>query len=58
MTPTEFDILMYRLIGQGMKPTDAFWKINLDYEEKWGKPRYSDYNSYRVARHRRLRKKS
>lgn len=58
MTADEFDKEVYKRLGEGHTRADAFWDVNLEYEETYGKLRYSDYNSYRVARHNRLRRKS
>jgi len=58
MTAEEFDKEVYKRLGKGMSRADAFWEVNLDYEDQFGKPRYSDYNSYRVSKFNRIRRKS
>ena len=57
MTPEQFDKEVYKRLNDGLTRVEAFWDVNLEYEEEHGKSRYTDYDSWRVARHNRLRRK-
>lgn len=47
----------YEYLGQDMSQKDAFDKLNTEYEQLFGKPRYANYDSYRKAREYHLKKK-
>lgn len=57
MTADEFDKSFYRLVGEGHKVQDAFWLVNEVCFEATGKYKYSDYTSYRVSKHKRLKRR-
>ena len=53
--PRDFDREFTALISlPGYTHQQAFDELNDIYETEFNKPRYSDYNSYRVARRKRL----
>lgn len=54
-TAKGFDQAFTYLISQpGATHLQSFERLNAIYEEATGEQRYADYNSYRVARRRRL----
>ena len=58
MTPEQFDAQFYRLVNEGMSKADAFWLLNNATFEEFGKYKYSDYTSYRISKHKRLRRRN
>ena len=57
MTANDFDKEFYRLVREGKGVQDAFWWVNEKHFDKYGEYRYSDYNSYRVSKWARMRRK-
>lgn len=47
----------YEYLGQNMSQKDAFDKLNSEYEQLFGKPRYANYDSYRKAREYQVKKR-
>ena len=55
-TARGFDQVFTQLISKGgITRKNAFYQLNELFEESTGFPRYSDYESYRVARSHRLK---
>jgi hypothetical protein len=55
LTAEGFDELFFSFMKGDTKQTEAFEKANTLHEHYFGKPRYSDYNSFRNARTQRIK---
>ena len=55
MTDNEFDLKFYKMLARGIKGEEAFWILNREYEEKYGKLRHATYGSYRACKCIRMR---
>lgn len=52
--PKEFDLAFYRLIAQGFTHEEAYEELEDQYRRVFNQRRYANFESYRVARHRRV----
>lgn len=52
--PKEFDLAFYRLIAQGFTHEEAYEELEDHYRKVFNQRRYANFESYRVARHRRV----
>lgn len=52
-----FDLEFFKLLGEGLTQEAAFEKLNEAYKEATGQSRYSNLQSYRVTKARRLKNK-
>jgi len=52
VTPDGFVRVWRDECNQGETLTDTFERLNRIYEDEYGRPRYSDYNSFRNSRDR------
>lgn len=51
--PREFDLAFYRLIAAGLTHEQAYEELEAQYQSVFKQRRYSNFESYRVARLRR-----
>ena len=56
LSPEGFDERFWDLASQTKTYKEAYDKLEQEYEEYFSKRKYSDYNSYRNCRDRRLKK--
>ncbi len=56
LSPEGFDERFWDLASQTKTYKEAYEKLEQEYEEYFSKRKYSDYNSYRNCRDRRLKK--
>lgn len=55
-TPTGFDELFEQEISRHRTHKEAFQVLNDEFEEAFGEPRYTSYDSYRISRSKRIKK--
>ena len=51
--PCGFVDVWHKECGEGESFTDTFNRLNKEYEDYYGSPRYSDYNRFRNSRDRK-----
>ena len=58
LTPNGFDDRFWKYAKETKTYVEAYEKTEIEYEKHFGKRKYSDYNSYRGARDKRIKRKN
>jgi hypothetical protein len=56
-TPEGFDQLFEQAINKGKTQPEVFEQMNAEFKEAFGESRYKNFESYRVTRQKRIKKK-